>query len=94
MKVANNLCKCLEKLKDINKVMAHVPPYTKIADGFMAEEGELCIVNDVIEDNGYYDDYNWVSYIESYKELYPINFCPICGKEIEYIKYNSLTKKY
>lgn len=94
MKVANELCHCLERLKEMNKVMQHVPPYTRLADGFYADEGELCLVNDLVEDNGYYDGFEWISNIQTYKELYPISYCPFCGKEIKYVKYKSLTKKY
>ena len=91
---ATDLCECMEELIERGKVMQHVPPYTQLSEGVIADDGELCMVNDVVEDLGYYDEYTWVSNINAYKELYPIKYCPICGKEIKYKKYNSLTKKY
>ncbi len=93
MVAAEDLCKCMEDLIAKGKISQHVPPYTHLADGTIAEDGELCMVNHVAEDYGYYDEYQWVSNIVSYIELYPIKYCPICGKQIVYKKYNSLTKR-
>ena len=91
---AVDLCECMEELIERRKVQRHVPPYSYLAEGTYALDGQLCMVNDVVEDLGYYDDYQWVPNIKAYRELYPIKFCPICGKEIKYKRYNSLTMKY
>ena len=92
MKIPINNCDCLEKLSKLNIIMPYVLPYCSLAENYEGEEGELCIVNNVLEDYGYYDDYNWVSNIVEYKEFYPIKYCPICGHEIEYKKEVKLTK--
>ena len=94
MKQVKCTCECLEKLIELGKVTYYCPPYNVLADNVEAEEGQLCLVTQVAEDNGCYDDYNWISNLHIYNELYPIEYCPICGKEIEYIKFNQLTKIY
>lgn len=88
-----NLCDCIKGLKHIGLISKYFPPYNTLADNYTAEEGQLCIVNEVMEDYGYYDEYSWVSNIVCYKELYPINYCPVCGKKIEYKKSNRLVKR-
>ena len=88
------LCECMKNLMAIGHIKPYCPPYNYMAEGFEdVEEGQLCMANQIAEDLGHYNDYEWVSMIEMYDELYPINFCPICGKKIEYIKYPELTKK-
>ena len=76
MKDTINNCKCLNELILIGKIL----PYTKEYDLSLyanqdIEEGTLCFVNDIVEDIE-----------EVKKELYPIEYCPICGKQIEYKK--------
>ena len=85
-----NNCDCLTKLKLIGKVVPYEPIIFDDTLSYYAdevEEGTLCIANNRCEDNGYYDqDGNYISNIEITKDLYPINYCPVCGKKIEYRK--------
>ena len=85
-------CECITKLMGLGLVMPYCEPYNTLASGYTANEGDLCIVRENVEDRGYYDDYNWINDIITYKELYPIKYCPICGKEIQYKRSNQLTK--
>ena len=84
MKKAINTCECLEKLILIGRLA----PYIKKEESYYfskpIDEGTLCLVTNSARDNGYYDADRWISNIEIESDYYPINYCPICGKEIEY----------
>ena len=84
MKAYFDNCKCLERLILIGKVRPFTHNYDLSNYAEEVEVGTLCWVNQKIEDNGDYENYTWVSNIEINDELYPINYCPICGKEIKY----------
>lgn len=89
MKEANDLCSCLEKMR----LNGRLVPYSKklnftVYNSSGLEEGTLCLINNIIRDNGYYEKYEWKSNFEMEIEAYPINYCPICGKEIEYKQMN------
>lgn len=89
-------CKCIEKLMNLGKIQYYCPPYNTINYNYEeVDEGTLCLVNNQVYDNGTYDDnFNWISYIDIVGDLIPIEYCPICGKKIEYKKIKGLTKKY
>ena len=88
-------CKCMEMLLLINKVKPYTRNYDLSNYAREVEEGTLCFVSKKIEDNGYYDDINWIQNIEIKYELYPINNCPICGRQIKYKELTlGLTKKH
>ena len=80
-----NLCGCMSKMMLIDLVREY-------REGFMLSnfasdvyEGQLCIVNDEIVDEGDYDqDGNYQTNFQVKKTLYPIKYCPCCGKRIEY----------
>lgn len=87
MKEPINNCKCMNELILIGKVL----PYTKDYDLSLysnqeVEEGSLCLVNDIIDDT-------YTNEIITKKELYSIDYCPICGKKIEYRKLNDFKLK-
>lgn len=86
MKIVSDTCLCIEKMKLVGKVA----PFTKSGESYYfskdIEEGTLCLVTNNVRDNGYYEKDTWISNIEVEKDYYPINYCPICGKEITYKK--------
>ena len=89
MKEAIDLCRCLQKMLILRKVT----PYDNSKESLFSdsvEEGTLCISNTTVSDNGYYEGINWIYNIEVEEELYPIYYCPICGKRIEYKKVQQL----
>ena len=91
----NNACECIQLLMRDGRVSEYCPPYNTLAPGFDdVPEGQVCLSNDVYEDNGCYDfNDDWEYDINHYVELYPIEYCPLCGKKLEYTRINSLTKK-
>ncbi len=88
---AVNNCDCLERLLLIGQLQPF-SKYSEISNYFNGdiEEGTLCLIQskvtywatDVSMNDINIDDY-----------LYPISYCPICGKKIEYEKIKSLTIK-
>lgn len=88
-----NLCDCLQKLSLINKIKKYESVNLSNYISREVEEGELCLVFDRLVDIGNYDDnFNWNSFFVNEEELYPIEYCPICGKKIEYRKELKLEK--
>ncbi len=90
VKTVNN-CMCLEKLM----IMGQIQPFGTYSEASTfynehIDEGTLCLVQskatywatDVSMNDITIDDY-----------LYPIEYCPICGKKIEYKKIKSLARK-
>ncbi len=90
VKAVNN-CYCLEKLQAFGQIQ----PFSECSEASnyykdTIENGTLCLVQtkatywatDVSMNDISVDDY-----------LYPIDFCPICGKKIEYQKIKNLTRK-
>ena len=80
-----NLCTCMTKLIIIDFVREYKEGF--ILSNFASDvtEGQLCLVNDEILDEGDYDlDGNYQVNFQVKKVLYPIEFCPCCGKRIEY----------
>ena len=89
------LCPCIISLMKDGKVSEYCPPYNEVAPQFNdVEEGQLCLAYDIVVDDGGYEDFMWLSDIRVYRELYPIEYCPVCGQKIEYKHINGLTKKY
>lgn len=80
-----NLCSCMSKLLLVDFIREY-------REGFMlsnfasdVHEGQLCLVNDEIVDEGGYDqDGVYQTDFKVKKTLYPIEYCPCCGKRIEY----------
>ena len=80
-----NLCNCMAKLIIIDFVHEYKDGF--ILSNFASEvtEGQLCLVSDEIVDEGEFDqDGNYQTNFQVKKVLYPIEFCPCCGKRIEY----------
>ena len=80
-----NLCKCMTKFLIIDFVREYKEGF--ILSNFASDvtEGQLCLVNDEIVDEGDYDlDGNYQVNFQVKKTLYPIEYCPCCGKRIEY----------
>ena len=83
-----NSCECIEKIL----ILGFIREYdeNESISNFYDKEiinGQLCMKMDIIVDNGEYDEngiYNTDFQITS--SFYPIEYCPICGKKIEYIK--------
>lgn len=81
-------CECLRKLI----LIGMVKPFdsckgTTCSYLEEAEEGQMCFVSENIFDEGDYDQSgNWCYHFVVKDEYYPLSFCPICGKKIEYIK--------
>ena len=79
-------CECLKALRTYYLVDSYNPEYDKIkitcyGPQKPVEEGTLCLVEHIQHDFA-----RWEEYI-------PIEYCPICGKKIEYKKVEQLTKK-
>lgn len=89
-------CNCISKLMNLGIVQYYCPPYNVIDNNYEeVDEGTLCLVQNEMNDNGTWNDnYEWISSIELINNLIPIEYCPICGKKIEYKKIKGLTKKY
>ena len=50
-------------------------------------DGHVVMKMDIVVDNGYYDESsNYNTNFDIVSSYYPIEFCPICGKKIEYVK--------
>ena len=80
-----NLCNCMTKFLIIDFVREYREGF--ILSNFASDvtEGQLCLVNDEIVDEGDYDlDGNYQVNFQVKKTLYPIEYCPCCGKRIEY----------
>ena len=91
MKESIDNCKCIERLMIIGKI----EPYTSgtVLSNYAPDDvelGTLCFAQDIVTDDGEWDDYGWVANITVSRELYPITYCPVCGKEIKYRKVQSL----
>lgn len=87
-------CNHIQKLMNSGVISEYMPPYNQLAYEYdKVEEGTICLSTNVYEDNGYYEGFDWVANVMCYKELYPIEFCPICGKEIKYARVNNLKLK-
>ena len=80
-----NLCKCMTKFLIIDFVREYKEGF--ILSNFASDvtEGQLCLVNDEIVDEGDYAlDGKYQVNFQVKKTLYPIEYCPCCGKRIEY----------
>ena len=80
-----NLCKCMTKFLIIDFVREYKEGF--ILSNFASDvtEGQLCLVNDEIVDEGDFDlDGNYQVNFQVKKTLYPIEYWPCCGKRIEY----------
>lgn len=87
-------CDHIESLMHSGMMSEYCPPYNQLANGYdEVEEGQICLSTNVYEDNGYYEEFDWIANIMCYKELYPIEYCPICGREIRYERINKLKYK-
>ena len=90
VKAVNN-CNCVEKLLAFGQLQAF-NTHSEISNYYNKdiEEGTLCLVQtkatywatDVSMNDVTVEDY-----------LYPIDFCPVCGKKIEYERIKNLTRK-
>lgn len=81
-----HLCECLVRLELIGKVKKY-DSFTDTLSNYSSDavDGEMCLVNDVIIDNGDYDEnLNFINDIHISQELFKIECCPICGKRIIY----------
>ena len=87
-------CECIDKLINLGMIQHYCFPYNCISEEYEdVPEGTLCLVKTQYIDNGDWDDnFMWISDFQIYNELIPIEYCPICGKKIEYRKINYLTK--
>ena len=80
-----NLCNCMTKFLIIDFVREYREGF--ILSNFASDvtEGQLCLVSDEIVDEGDYDyDGTYQTNFQVKKTLYPIEYCPCCGKRIEY----------
>ncbi len=80
-----NLCSCMSKLILIDFVREFREGFTLSNFADEVHEGQLCLVNDEVIDEGTYDqDGNYQTNFQVKKTLYPIEYCPCCGKRLEY----------
>lgn len=50
-------------------------------------DGQIVMKMDIVVDNGSYDEFgNYYANFDIVSSYYPIEYCPICGKRIEYNK--------
>lgn len=50
-------------------------------------DGQIVMKMDIVVDNGWYDEFgNYHANFDIVSSYYPIDFCPLCGKRIEYSK--------
>lgn len=83
-----NECECLNKLL----IVGFLRQFDKEEDSsnyYLGEiiDGQIVMKMDIVVDNGYYDEYgNYNTMFEIISSYYPIDYCPICGKKIEYNK--------
>ena len=83
-----NTCDCLNKLLIIGylREFESDEEYSNYYLGNILD-GHIVMKMDIVVDNGWYDDYgNYNTNFEITSSYYPIEFCPICGKKIEYLK--------
>lgn len=94
MEAVNN-CKCITKLMLIGKVKEYDNEIISNYASQDIEKGKLCLISELVEDMSDYDyeKNEWINNFFKYYELYPIDYCPICGKKIEYNKTHGLKLK-
>lgn len=93
LKVTDN-CNCLEKLMIIGRVRSFENKDVLSSYAKEVEEGQLCVVFNNISENGDFDeDGNYISFFNTSEELYPIEYCPMCGKRIKYERVKTLIQK-
>lgn len=81
-------CECLNKLIIIGRIKEFDEEKDELSNySNSVENGQLCLVFDSIEDKGNFnEDGLWDTDFEVVRKLYPIEYCPICGKKISYYK--------
>ena len=80
-----NLCSCMLKLSFVDFVREYRNGFILSNYADDVKEGQMCLVNDEIIDEGEYDqDGIYQTNFKVKKTLYPIEYCPCCGKKIEY----------
>ena len=83
-----DICDCLNKLL----IVGYLRQFDNDEESFnyyLGEiiDGQIVMKMDIVVDNGSYDEYgNYNSKFEITSSYYPIRYCPLCGKRIEYNK--------
>lgn len=83
-----NSCDCLNRMI----IIGYLKEYEKgdnTSNYYLEEikEGQICMKRDITVDNGEYnEDGEYIPMYDITSSYYPVDFCPICGKKIEYIK--------
>lgn len=83
-----NSCDCLNKLLIIGYLREY-DSEEESSNYYLGEilDGHVVMKMDIVVDNGYYDELsNYNTNFDIVSSYYPIEFCPICGKKIEYVK--------
>ena len=90
-----NQCDCLNKLIILG-FLREYDSEEKSSNYYLGEiiDGRIVMKIDIVVDNGYYDENgNYNTYFDIISSYYPIDFCPICGKKIEYVKSSNNSLK-
>lgn len=83
-----NKCDCLSLLLN-SGYLSEFDVMEDSSNYYLGEifNGQISMKMDIVVDNGWYDDYgNYISKFDIISSYYPIEYCPICGKKIEYDK--------
>ena len=83
-----NVCDCTNKLLILGflKEYESTDRYLKYSLDDVPD-GHVCLKKDIIVDNGWYDEKGFYNtYFDVYSAYYPIDCCPICSKEYEYVE--------
>lgn len=81
----DSLCDCMYRLINVGLLCEY--SNDKILSNYTGEcsVGQICIKTDRIIDYGEYDEFgNYNTNYQADSVFFPIDYCPICGKRIEY----------
>ena len=83
-----DICDCLNKLLIVG-YLRQFDCDEKSFNYYLGEivDGQIVMKMDIVVDNSWYDEFeNYHANFDIVSSYYPIVYCPVCGKRIEYNK--------
>lgn len=87
-----NECECLHRMKLLGQISEYNKSHAEKFDyyNYNAFDGQICLVQEKVTSELSYDESGVHQEYRISNELIPINYCPYCGKKIEYTKDNHM----